>query len=96
MCNGLDHLPKDCSTYFEMRELREHCNALGFLNRFNQQWQPNPNLSWRSNQSTSYQTPLPNALQQPFSLEEAFRSFIEVQNKNVEEQGKMNKQIVDE
>ncbi|KAL5554757.1 hypothetical protein UlMin_042158 [Ulmus minor] len=93
MCNGVYHLPKDCPTYVEMRE---QCNALGFCNRFNQQWQPNPNLSWRSNQSTSYQAPLPNAQQQSFSLEEAFRSFMEVQNKNVEEQGKMNKQIVDE
>ena len=49
MCNGVDHLPKDCPTYFEMRE---HCNALGFPNRFKQQSQPNLNLSWRNNLGT--------------------------------------------
>ena len=84
MYNGVDHLPKDCPTY---DGIREQCNALGFPNKFNQQWQPNPNLSWRSNQPTSYQSPLPNAPQQPVSLEVAFRSFMEVQNKSVEESG---------
>ena len=38
MCSAVDHLPKDFPTYLEMREMREKCNALGFSNRFNQQW----------------------------------------------------------
>ena len=49
MCNEVNHLPKDCPTYFKMRE---HCNALGFPNRFNQQWLLNSNLSWRNNLGT--------------------------------------------
>ena len=74
-----------------MRELREQCNVLGFPNRFNQQCQTNPNLSYRNNQFTqsntqwrldaqppkTYQAPSSNTLQQSFPLEDAFRSFME-------------------
>ena len=98
MCNGVDHLPKDCPTYVEMREW---CNALGFPNSFNQQWQPNLNLSWRNNLVTQPTQWRPNAqpsrtyqahpsnVPPPLSLEDAFKSFMK-------EQVKMNKQIMDE
>ena len=111
MCNVVDHLPKDCSTYVEMRELREKCDILCFPNRFKQQWKPNPNLiSWRNNQpsqsssqwrpeaqpSWTYQAPSSSTSQQSFPLEDAFRSFIEVHSKFMEEQGKINKQLREE
>ena len=100
-CNGVDHLPKDCPTYFEMREMREHCNALGFPNRFNQQWQPNSNPSWRNNLGTQPTQWRPeatssNAPQQSLSLEDAFKSFMQVHAKSVEEQGKINQRLLEE
>ncbi|KAL5564894.1 hypothetical protein UlMin_028058 [Ulmus minor] len=101
MCNGVDHLPKDYPTYFEMREMREHCNALGFPNGFNQQWQPNSNPSWRNNLGTQptqwrLEATSSNVPQQSLSLEDSFKSFMQVHAKSVEEQGKINHRLLEE
>ena len=101
MCNGVDHLPKDCPTYFEMRGMRENCNALGFPNRFNQQWQPNSNPSCRNNLGTQptqwrLEATSSNVPQQSLSLEDAFKSFMQVYAKSVEEQGMINQRLIKE
>ncbi|KAJ0011342.1 hypothetical protein Pint_32927 [Pistacia integerrima] len=31
MCNGVNHILRDCLTYFELREMKEECNNLGIL-----------------------------------------------------------------
>ncbi|KAL5577432.1 hypothetical protein UlMin_019131 [Ulmus minor] len=65
MCNGLDHTPRECPTYFEIKEIKEECNALGipfrktydpYSNTFNPGWKNHPNFSWRSNAQPSPQT----------------------------------------
>ena len=58
VCGRVEHLPKDCPTYNEMRGVyKEQCNALGaydtpFSNTYNPSWRNHPNLSWRSSNQT--------------------------------------------
>ncbi|KAL5540455.1 hypothetical protein UlMin_042550 [Ulmus minor] len=117
MCNGLDHTPRECPTYFEIKEIKEECNALGipfrktydpYSNTFNPGWKNHPNFSWRSNAQNPSQTNTqwrpeasssnaqgPNA-QQSLPLEDAFKSFMQVHAKSMEEQGKINQRLLEE
>ncbi|KAL5563506.1 hypothetical protein UlMin_033253 [Ulmus minor] len=112
MCNGLDHTPRECPTYFEIKEIKEECNALGipfrktydpYSNTFNPGWKNHPNFSWRSNAQPSPQTNTqwrPEAsssnAQQSLPLEDAFKSFMQVHAKSMEEQGKINQRLLEE
>ncbi|KAL5555253.1 hypothetical protein UlMin_037489 [Ulmus minor] len=112
MCNGLDHTPRECPTYFEIKEIKEECNALGipfrktydpYSNTFNPGWKNHPNFSWRSNTQPSTQTNTqwsPEAsssnAQQSLPLEDAFKSFMQVHAKSMEEQGKINQRLLEE
>ncbi|KAL5556361.1 hypothetical protein UlMin_038597 [Ulmus minor] len=112
MCNGLDHTPRECPTYFEIKEIKEECNALGipfrktydpYSNTFNPGWKNHPNFSWRSNAQPSPQTNTqwrPKAsssnAQQSLPLEDAFKSFMQVHAKSMEEQGKINQRLLEE
>ncbi|KAL5569788.1 hypothetical protein UlMin_026363 [Ulmus minor] len=112
MCNGLDHTPRECPTYFEIKEIKEECNALGipirktydpYSNTFNPGWKNHLNFSWRSNAQPSPQTNTqwrPEAsssnAQQSLSLEDAFKSFMQVHAKSMEEQGKINQRLLEE
>ncbi|KAL5578110.1 hypothetical protein UlMin_019809 [Ulmus minor] len=112
MCNGLDHTPRECPTYFEIKEINEECNALGipfrktydpYSNTFNPGWKNHPNFSWRSNAQRSTQTNTqwrPEAsssnAQQSLPLEDAFKSFMQVHAKSMEEQGKINQRFLEE
>ncbi|KAL5547033.1 hypothetical protein UlMin_006720 [Ulmus minor] len=112
MCNGLDHTPRECPTYFEIKEIKEECNALGipfrktydpYSNTFNPGWKNHPNFSWRSN---AQPPPQPNTqwrpeasssnAQQSLPLEDAFKSFMQVHAKSMEEQGKINQWLLEE
>ncbi|KAL5560284.1 hypothetical protein UlMin_036495 [Ulmus minor] len=112
MCNGLDHTPRECPTYFEIKEIKEECNALGipfrktydpYSNTFNPGWKNHPNFSWRSN---AQPPPQPNTqwrpeasssnAQQSLPLEDAFKSFMQVHAKSMEEQGKINQRLLEE
>ncbi|KAL5547811.1 hypothetical protein UlMin_003042 [Ulmus minor] len=112
MCNGLDHTPRECPTYFEIKEIKEECNALGipfrktydpYSNTFNPGWKNHPNFSWRSN---AQPLPQPNTqwrpeasssnAQQSLPLEDAFKSFMQVHAKSMEEQGKINQRLLEE
>ncbi|KAL5560204.1 hypothetical protein UlMin_036415 [Ulmus minor] len=112
MCNGLDHTPRECPTYFEIKEIKEECNALGipfrktydpYSNTFNPGWKNHPNFSWRSN---AQPPPQPNPqwrpeasssnAQQSLPLEDAFKSFMQVHAKSMEEQGKINQRLLEE
>ncbi|KAL5550610.1 hypothetical protein UlMin_000786 [Ulmus minor] len=112
MCNGLDHTPRECPTYFEIKEIKEECNALGipfrktydpYSNTFNPDWKNHPNFSWRSNAQPSTQTNTqwrPEAsssnAQQSLPLEDAFKSFMQVHAKSMKEQGKINQRFLKE
>ncbi|KAL5548071.1 hypothetical protein UlMin_003302 [Ulmus minor] len=112
MCNGLDHTPSECPTYFEIKEIKEECNALGipfrktydpYSKTFNPGWKNHPNFSWRSNAQPSPQTNTqwrPEAsssnAQQSLPLEDAFKSFMHVHAKSMEEQGKINQRLLEE
>ncbi|KAL5562718.1 hypothetical protein UlMin_032465 [Ulmus minor] len=117
MCNGLDHTPRECPTYFEIEEIKEECNALGipfrktydpYSNTFNPGWKNHPNFSWRSNTQPSPQTNTqwrsetsssnapPTNAQHSLPLEDAFKSFMQVHAKSMEEQGKMNQRLLEE
>ncbi|KAL5549319.1 hypothetical protein UlMin_004550 [Ulmus minor] len=112
MCNGLDHTPRECPTYFEIKEIKDECNALGipfrktydpYSNTFNPGWKNHPNFSWRSNAQPSPQTNTqwrPEAsssnAQQSLPLEDAFKSFMQVHAKSMEEQGKINQRLLEE
>ncbi|KAL5568208.1 hypothetical protein UlMin_024783 [Ulmus minor] len=112
MCNGLDHTPRECPTYFEIKEIKEECNALGipfrktydpYSNTFNPGWKNHPNFSWRSNTQPSPQTNTQwrpetssSNAQQSLPLEDAFKSFMQVHAKSMEEQGKMNQRLLEE
>ncbi|KAL5580046.1 hypothetical protein UlMin_012488 [Ulmus minor] len=112
MCNGLDHTPRECPTYFEIKEIKEECNALGipfrktydpYSNTFNPGWKNHPNFSWRSNAQNPSQTNTqwrPEAsssnAQQSLPLEDAFKSFMQVHAKSMEEQGKINQRLLEE
>ncbi|KAL5540114.1 hypothetical protein UlMin_044201 [Ulmus minor] len=110
MCNRLDHTPRGCPTYFEIKEIKEECNALGipfrktsdpYSNTFNPGWKNHPNFSWRSNAQPSTQTNTqwrPEAsssnAQQSLPLEDAFKSFMQVHAKSMGEQGVKEEQKV--
>ncbi|KAL5577989.1 hypothetical protein UlMin_019688 [Ulmus minor] len=112
MCNGLDHTPRECPTYFEIKEIKEECNALGipfrktynpYSNTFNPGSKNHPNFSWRSNAQPSTQTNTQwrtevtsSNAQQSLPLEDAFKSFMQVHAKSMEEQGKINKRLLEE
>ncbi|KAL5573527.1 hypothetical protein UlMin_023124 [Ulmus minor] len=112
MCNGLDHTPRECLTYFEIKEIKEECNALGipfrktydpYSNTFNPGWKNHPNFSWRSNAQNPSQTNTqwrPEAsssnAQQSLPLEDAFKSSMQVHAKSMEEQGKINQRLLEE
>ncbi|KAL5580498.1 hypothetical protein UlMin_012940 [Ulmus minor] len=112
MCNGLDHTSRECPTYFEIKEIKEECNALGipfrktynpYSNTFNPGWKNHPNFSWRSNAQPSPQTNTqwrPEAsssnAQQSLPLKDAFKSFMQVHAKSMEEQGKINQRLLEE
>ncbi|KAJ0008379.1 hypothetical protein Pint_30583 [Pistacia integerrima] len=92
MCNGVDHIPRDCPTYFELREMKEECSTLGmpfrktyspYSNTFNPSWKNHPNFSWRTDthpptQSNSQWRPEPISSNAPQSLplEDVFKSFM--------------------
>ncbi|KAL5577937.1 hypothetical protein UlMin_019636 [Ulmus minor] len=112
MCNRLDHTPRECPNYFEIKEIKEECNALGipfrktydpYSNTFNPGWKNHPNFSWRSNAQPSTQTNTqwrPEAsssnAQQSLPLEDAFKAFMQVHAKSMEEQGKINQWLLEE
>ncbi|KAL5579072.1 hypothetical protein UlMin_011514 [Ulmus minor] len=112
MCNRLDHTPRECPTYFEIKEIKEECNDLGipfrktydpYSNTFNLGWKNHPNFSWRSNAQPSTQTNTqwrPEAsssnAQQSLPLEDAFKSFMQVHAKSLEEQGRINQRFLEE
>lgn len=122
MCNGVDHVPKDCPTYFEMRELKEECNALGmpyrkpyspYSNTFNPGWKNHPNFSWRTDTQNANQPSQPSqpsnrwvpdsspssssfSPNQSLPLEDAFKSFMQVHAKSMEEQAKINQKLLEE
>ena len=60
VCGGIEHSPKDCPAFTEMKGVyEEQCNALGgfnrpFSNTYNPSWRNHPNFSWRDqNQASS-------------------------------------------
>ncbi|KAJ0038202.1 hypothetical protein Pint_23027 [Pistacia integerrima] len=112
MCNGVDHIPRDCPTYFELREMKEECNTLGmpfrktyspYSNTFNPSWKNHPNFSWRTDtqpptQSNTQWRPKPISSNAPQSLplEDVFKSFMQAHAQNVEQQGKLNQRLLEE
>ena len=57
-----------------------------------------PSTQWRSQAQPprTYEAPSSNAPQQSLPLENAFKSFMQVHAKSVEEQDKINKQLGEE
>ncbi|KAJ0021256.1 hypothetical protein Pint_31382 [Pistacia integerrima] len=112
MCNGVDHIPRDCPTYFELREMKEESNTSGmpfrktyspYSNTFNPSWKNHPNFSWRTDtqpptKSNTQWRPEPISSNAPQSLplEDVFKSFMQAHAQNVEQQGKINQRLLEE